>query len=40
LYYFYPSEAGKITVLVFAKTIVIQNMDRPLIKKGCALGFG
>jgi len=32
LYYFYPSEAGKITVLGFAKTIVIQNMDRPLIK--------
>jgi hypothetical protein len=32
LYYFYPSEAGKITVLGFAKNIVIQNMDRPLIK--------
>ncbi len=32
LYYFYPSEAGKITVLSFSKTIVIQNMDRPLIK--------
>jgi hypothetical protein len=32
LYYFYPSEAGKITVLGFSKTIVIQNMDRPLIK--------
>jgi hypothetical protein len=32
LYYFYPSDAGKITVLGFAKTIVIQNMDRPLIK--------
>jgi hypothetical protein len=32
LYYFYPSVAGKITVLGFAKNIVIQNMDRPLIK--------
>jgi hypothetical protein len=32
LYYFYPSETGKITVLGFAKNIVIQNMDRPLIK--------
>ncbi len=32
LYYFYPSEAGKIIVLGFAKSIVIQNMDRPLIK--------
>ena len=32
LYYFYPSEAGNITVLGFAKNIVIQNMDRPLIK--------
>lgn len=32
LYYFYPSDAGKITVLGFAKNIVIQNMDRPLIK--------
>ena len=32
LYYLYPSEAGKITVLGFAKNIVIQNMDRPLIK--------
>jgi hypothetical protein len=33
LYYFYPSsQAGKITVLGFAKNVVIQNMDRPLIK--------
>lgn len=32
LYYFYPSSAGQITVLGFAKSIVIQNMDRPLIK--------
>jgi hypothetical protein len=32
LYYFYPSQAGQITVLGFAKSIVIQNMDRPLIK--------
>ncbi len=32
LYYFYPSEPDKITVLGFAKNIVIQNMDRPLIK--------
>lgn len=32
LYYFYPSDVGKITVLGFAKNIVIQNMDRPLIK--------
>ena len=32
LYYFYPSETGNITVLGFAKNIVIQNMDRPLIK--------
>lgn len=32
LYYFYPSDTGKITVLGFAKNIVIQNMDRPLIK--------
>lgn len=32
LYYFYPSETGEITVLGFAKSIVIQNMDRPLIK--------
>jgi len=32
LYYFYPTETGKITVLGFAKNIVIQNMDRPLIK--------
>ena len=32
LYYFYPSETGKITVLGFAKNIIIQNMDRPLIK--------
>jgi hypothetical protein len=32
LYYFYPSETGKITVLGFAKNIVIQNMDKPLIK--------
>jgi hypothetical protein len=32
LYYFYPTESGKITVLGFAKNIVIQNMDRPLIK--------
>ena len=31
-YYFYPSETGKITVLGFAKNIIIQNMDRPLIK--------
>jgi hypothetical protein len=32
LYYFYPSEAGKITVLGFAKNVVVQNMDKPLIK--------
>ena len=32
LYYFYPSNAGTITVLGFAKIIVVQNMDKPLIK--------
>ena len=32
LYYFYPSNAGTITVLGFAKNIVVQNMDKPLIK--------
>jgi hypothetical protein len=32
LYYFYPSQTGKITILGFAKSTVIQNMDRPLIK--------
>jgi hypothetical protein len=32
LYYFYPTTNGNITVLGFAKNIVVLNMDRPLIK--------